>query len=278
MFGIPWVVGRYGPDAKTEDKNVLFSAVAGLGRNGKIIIPESMLIERLDGAGGTADSQALYSGLAAWIDAQVSELVLGQTASTSGTPGRLGGDDEQANVRTTILRSDGKALAASLGQLVKFFTDLNYGPQQRYPRVMIAPINPEDLAALGSFLAQLLPLGLTVSAKDIRRRSGLAAPEDKDDILGGEMATMPPTTSTQARQRQTSEQILEEIAETALEDWQPQIRQTIAPVRRLAREAKDLPEFRDRLLDALDDETPERLLTALATATFEARGLGDGRD
>ena len=281
IFGIPWVMAKYGPNATAEDKNTLFKAVSGLGRNGKIMVPESTSLEVLDGA--DADNHALYQNLASWIDDQVSELVLGQTASTSGTPGRLGGDDEQASVRKTILHSDGKALAATLSnQLIRFFIDLNYGPQERYPRMMIAPLSPEDLSALGDFLAKLLPLGLKVSAKDILRRSGLAAPEDEADTLGGEMS-MPSTgpampRTGMARRRQTSADLLDEIAETALEDWQPQIRQAIAPVRALARESKDLTEFRDKLLDLLDDESPERLLTALAQATFEARGVGDARD
>ena len=122
--------------------------------------------------------------LVEWIDKQVSKAVLGQTATTEGTPGRLGGDDAQAEVRQDLIAADAKQLADTLNRdLVKSIIDINYGPQKAYPRIVIALPEEDDLALLADNLAKLVPLGLQISAQEVRQKLGLSTPDKDAEIL-----------------------------------------------------------------------------------------------
>ncbi|MDO6805881.1 DUF935 family protein, partial [Wenyingzhuangia sp. 1_MG-2023] len=80
-----------------------------------------------------------------------------------GTPGKLGNDDAQDDVRTDILKADARQLSNTINKyLVRSFVDLNFGPQAQYPRVEFQVIEPEDTEALTAALKELVPLGLKV--------------------------------------------------------------------------------------------------------------------
>jgi len=112
VFGMPLRVGKYQPGASKDDIAILKSAVANLGSDAAAVIPESMLIEFVESAKSTGGHE-LYNKLADWLDAQVSRGILGQTATTTGTPGKLGGDEAQSEVREDIRDDDAMQLAES---------------------------------------------------------------------------------------------------------------------------------------------------------------------
>src|SRR5690606_39861139 len=47
------------------------------------------------------------------MDAAISKLIVGQTASSQGTPGRLGNDDLQGEVRNDLVKADADLVSAS---------------------------------------------------------------------------------------------------------------------------------------------------------------------
>ena len=101
----------------------MISAVANIGTDAAAVLPESMRIE-FQQVAQAGSGHALFLALAEWLDRQISKAVLGQVASTEGTPGRLGNDDAQAEVRKDILRADAKQLANTLNRdLIKPFID-----------------------------------------------------------------------------------------------------------------------------------------------------------
>lgn len=186
VFGMPLRVGKYGPAATDQQKTALLNAVASIGTDAACIIPETMIIEFIESA-KPQGGENLFKDLANWLDDQVSEGVLGQTASTKGTPGKLGGDDEQAQVREDIKLSDADQLSQTLRRdLVKPLVDLNFGPRERgeYPRLRIFTDQPEDLVSLSKSLPPFIDRGLPVEASVILDKFGLQMPEEGAELLG----------------------------------------------------------------------------------------------
>ena len=107
------------PGALPKDIDTLIKAVANIGSDAAAVLPDNMRIEFVEAA-KSAGGEKLFQGLAEWLDRQVSKAVLGQVASTEGTPGKLGNDDTQAEVRQDILKADAKALGNTVSR--------GYGP------------------------------------------------------------------------------------------------------------------------------------------------------
>lgn len=183
VYGMPLRVGRYGPSATEEDVAILVSAVANIGTDAAAAIPESMRIEFVEAS--KSSSAEVFSGLAEWADKQVSKAVLGQTASADGTPGALGNQTAQSEVRDDLRDADAEELADTLNRdLVGAYLALNRGSMaaEDAPRLLIKAEQPEDMAALTSALSALVPLGLRVEASVIRDKLGLPDPPDGEDV------------------------------------------------------------------------------------------------
>ncbi len=187
VFGMPFRMGKYHPGATPEDINVLKMAVANLGSDAAAVFPESMQVELVEAAKG--GSQDFYKALAEYLDDQISKGILGQTASSSGTPGKLGDEKLQSDVRDDIRDDDAEQLEETLNRdLVKPFIDLNFGPQENYPQLQLRAIEQEDVNALVTALEKLVPLGLKVEQSVVRDKIGLpdpAAGAKPEDLLQG---------------------------------------------------------------------------------------------
>lgn len=181
-FGQPLRLGKYGPNASEADKETLFQAVARIAGDCAAIIPASMTIEfpQPPAAAGTA----LYLDTANWLDQQLSKATLGQTTTTDAISGGHAVSKEHRQVQEDIERADAKALSAAINRdLVRTWIDLQYGPQEKYPRIRIARPDEEDLKQLSDSLAKLVPLGLKVGQREIRSKFGLSEPEGAEEVL-----------------------------------------------------------------------------------------------
>lgn len=280
LFGIPMRIGRYHSSATEDDRRALRAAVAGLGSDAAGVMPESMqidLIEAASGSGTDAHEKAVR-----WLCDQVTHLVLGQTATTEGTPGRLGSDDAQQEVRLDILKADCADLAETLNRdLVRAWTDLNFGPREKYPRIALRPQDPEDVKALAESLGALVPLGLGVEASVVRDRLGFPDPPEGAEVLrpqdsgGPAPAGAEPEGAAAARR---IESVLEELEARAEDGWERDMEPILAPVRALAARASGYEEFLEGLPRALGSMGDRRLVERLASLCTAARGLGDARD
>lgn len=183
-YGQPIRVGKYGPGASEADKNELFRAVANIAGDCAAIIPNSMQIEFVETHAG-ATSDGLYQKRADWYDQQMSKCVLGQTATTDALVGGLGSAMEHRLVQEDIERSDAKQLAAILNRdLITPWAKLEWGEGVKPPRLVIARPEAEDIKATTEAVAQLVPLGLKVSARQMREKLGLDEPEKDEELLG----------------------------------------------------------------------------------------------
>lgn len=236
VFGMPLRLGKYGSTAKDDEIAILKMAVANLGTDAAAVFPESMQVELVE-AGNKSGSADFFERLANYLDNQVSKGILGQTASSSGTPGKLGNEDLQAEVRDDIRDDDAEALEDTLNRdLVRPYIDLNFGPQQQYPEIQIRAIPPEDVKALVDAVVQLVPLGLRVEQSVMCDKLGLPDPDPNvrpEDLLrpqgggqqyvpetqhAGPMAqTAKPALNAMAQGRFTEEQqALENLADSAI--------------------------------------------------------------
>ncbi|MGH7907886.1 MAG: DUF935 domain-containing protein [Candidatus Binataceae bacterium] len=185
VFGQPLRVGKYGPGATENDKNVLLNAVANIGADAAAIIPDSMVIEFTEARQqGSAD---LYERFCDYLDRQVSKAVLGQTLTTE-TPRQGGGSRAAAQVhdavRRDIMGADARRLAATITRdLVKPIVELNFGPQPRYPRFSIGLPEDADAKIFADTIAKLADRGLKISQKTVLDKLGLPAPLEGEPIL-----------------------------------------------------------------------------------------------
>lgn len=279
VFGMPLRLGKYGSSARPEDINVLKMAVANLGNDAAAVIPESMKIEFVEG-GKSTGGDTLFMRLADWLDAQVSRGILGQTATTQGTPGKLGNDQAQAEVRSDIRDDDACQLAETLNRdLVIPFIDLNFGPQENYPELVLRAVENEDLTVLTSALEKLVPLGLKVEQSVVRDKLGLPDPEKDAELMGVNRAGLEPAPTEAANNSialnrehkgcACNRSEIEPTVETTLFDWMKE--QSVGPSAKMIESAESLlnqveslEEFKERLIDLFAATEPELLAETMA--------------
>ena len=182
-YGHPLRLGKFQPGASDEDKRTLLRAVTNIAGDMAGIIPETMMIEFIEAANVGA-AHALYKERCDWLDQQISKLVLGQTATTDAVTGGLGSGKEHREVQESIERADAAALAAILNRdLIRPWMQLNGGPRQVYPRLIIKRPEQEDLKAFSDAIGPLIDRGLEVEQATIFGKFGLPEPKAGGKIL-----------------------------------------------------------------------------------------------
>lgn len=131
-FGSPTGKGTYPAGALPAERNKLLQALSAIATDTGIIVPEGMQIELLEASrSGTADYTALYDRM----DRAIAKVVLGQVGSTEGTPGKLGNDELQSDVRDDIIKADADLICESFNRsIVRWLTEWNF-PGAAVPRV-----------------------------------------------------------------------------------------------------------------------------------------------
>ena len=277
-FGMPTGVGKYGPNAKPEEKSALLQAVRAIQTDSGIIMPEDMAIELLEAArSGTSD----YAALQDKMDAAIQKVVLGQTASTQGTPGRLGGDDLQGDVRDDIIKADADLVCESFNQgPARWLTEWNF-PGAKVPRVFRVTEEPEDLDARAERDEKVSRLGYKPTLKYIRETYGedweekAPPPAPRPDSKVPNNGREPGAADAKFAE---GDSVLDPPARLV-----PQLERKVAPVsakwieqiRQAADRATSLEELREyvlRLAPAMSlDEYAAAMAEALAAATLAGR-------
>ncbi len=202
VYGIPFRIGRYGPNATLDDKRALFRAVRDIASDAAAIVPIGMPIEMISVSGN--HGEAVFGNLIQYLDMQVSKVVLGQTMTAdAGSSGSLAQAKVHNEVRLDIKRADGQQTAGTINRdLIPWFVAFNFGPQERYPTVEFPVAEPEDIKALSDAVARLVPLGLKVSQRQMRDKLALSEPEAGEELL---TAPARPTTTPPADPEAPSE-------------------------------------------------------------------------
>ncbi|MDB5432413.1 MAG: hypothetical protein JWP35_3529 [Caulobacter sp.] len=189
VYGLPLRVGRYENGESPENISLLMRAVAGVSSDAAAVFPKSMDIEFISGQSSGA-GDGIFQRLCEYSDKATSKVVVGQTATTDAETGGLGSGKEHGEVRADLRDSDARRLAATINrQVVRPMVDLNFGPQAKYPRVRVGVAESVDVKALAEALSSVVPLGLKVSAREVRGKMGLSEPAAGEEVLG---PTAPP--------------------------------------------------------------------------------------
>ena len=210
--------------------------------------------------------------LVEWIDKQVAKAVLGQTATTEGTPGRLGSDDAQAEVRQDLIAADAKQLADTLNRdLVKSVIDINYGAQQAYPRIVITLPEQEDLALLASNVEKMVNLNMEVSMQEVRQKMGLSTPGKDEQLL---RAPNMPSFEQAHNQQLAMNRDAGGLTDLLLDDLQPITQDLLRPLHTQVDSAKSFDELIAQLPEVLKSMDTETLQDILSRAGFTASAQG----
>ena len=194
-YGQPIRVGKYPAGATEEDKDTLFRAVANIAGDCAAIIPESMTIEfieskaqgrverPLQGARRLARPAGIEGGARPDRDYRRDRR---RPRGRPGAPPGPGGHRA----------ADAKALAAILNRdLVRPWIDLEFGPQEKYPRIRIARSEQKDMRLVADVVKSLVPYGLRIARSDINDMIGLPEPDDDAEVLMPPAAPQPPPSS-----------------------------------------------------------------------------------
>ena len=292
VFGMPLRLGKYSYGAAESDIAVLKMAVANLGSDAAAVFPDTMQIELVE-AGKAAGSNEFFEKLAKYLDDLISKAVLGQTASSGGTPGKLGNEILQATVRDDIRDDDAEQIEETLNlYLVRPFIDLNFGPQENYPIIHLAAVVQEDITMLSEALAKLVPLGLRVEQSVIRDKMGLPDPDEGAECLTAPVAAPPPENlpPVKAANRRKAlnqedpddEDAVDEIVDAQLSEWEPVIDPLVAPIQTLVNELAQnggtLQDLLSKLPEIFPGQDTTQMIAELAQAMFKARAMGDVTD
>lgn len=301
VFGMPLRLGRYDPGASEQDITVLKRAIQDLGHDAGAVVPKSMLIEFVDAArmSGSSSSDPVFGKLATFLNNEISIGILGQTASASGTPGRLGNDDTQAQVREDIRDHDADQLAGTIQRdIINPMVDLNFGPREAdgYPIFSLAHEKPEDLKAFSDSITPLIKAGLRVEAQAVRDKWGLDMPAEDAEIIGGKpaapIAPVPGDDDDEGEELTEGEALqrmlhalapgvadeIEVLTDKEARRWREQLEPLVKPIFALASRSQSYGDFTDQLDGVLGEMDDKLLIERLATTTLKARGLGDARD
>lgn len=143
-FGMPTAKGTI-PAGMLEDvafRQKALEALKAIASETAVLVPEGMEIELLEAA---RSGTGTYDTMTAAMDAAIAKLTVGQTASSEGTPGKLGNEQLQSDVRDDIVKADADLICGSFNrQVVAWLTEWNF-PGAKPPRVWRVIEPPDDL-------------------------------------------------------------------------------------------------------------------------------------
>lgn len=281
-FGYPLRLGKYPKNASKSDINVLKTAVRNLGRDVGAVVPDSMVIDIVNGIQGNGNV-TLYERLANWCDKQISKGVLGQTMSTDAEGGQYKGDLHN-EIRLEIRESDAAQLAATINRdLIRPYVMLNYGIQENYPVFNMPVPRPEDIPSLIKAVNTLVPLGMRIKADDLYYKLGLTRPNDTDEILTSPAGQAPgplqpnsqrPTQLQLNRQQEKREEV-QELIDDAADEWEQITSPLQKRIEELAAACNTYDEMMQKIPSLLREFDTDLSAEKLALAAFKARALGD---
>jgi phage gp29-like protein len=280
-FGYPVRLGKYGKKAAKEDIATLKRAVAAIGSDVGAVIPDSMVIDIVESK-TTGTNAQVYRELAEWVDKELSKLVLGQTASAEGTPGALGGQPGQEEVRQDICRADALQFDQTINRdLVIPYVNFNFGEQAVYPRIKTKLVESKNVQLVVDSVSKLVPMGLKVKKAEMLTLLGLSAPAEDDEVLEQPASPAGMAGFNSAEQRVSLN--AGEAAEISEPDLDPggeadgftAITDDIAGVLEKALDkAADFKSFKKELEKLAAEWPADKIAELLAVATFKARVKG----
>lgn len=257
-FGTPTAVGRFPPGTSLTDQAKLLSALRAIQRDSAIIFPEGMQAELLEATrSGSADHEA-FTRL---MNEAITILITGQTASTQGTPGKLGNSQEQNEVRTDITKADADLVCMSFSaSIARWLTDWNF-PGAAYPQVWRIMDDPEDQAQAADRDAKLFTVGFVPTLDRVTQVYG----EGYEPVPAGTpipqavTPTMPPTPAFAEATDALGLTPIDPMTERMSLESGPALKDMLDQIQLYAESAESLEQLRDWLLESYGEMDTARL-------------------
>lgn len=271
-FGSPTAVGKYPSGTPETEQDKLLNALQAIQTDSAIIFPQGMEAELLEATrGGTADYTALYDRM----DAAIARITLGQTASTQGTPGKLGNDDLQSDVRADIVKADADLVCMSFNAtVVKWLVEWNF-PGAALPQVWRKCEDEEDENSSAERDEKICKMGFKPTLKYIH------------DKYGGEWVEVKPSANPATDQNAGAAQFAEgdtrfpdqAALDAMIESIAPDLLQgqataTLKPVIEMIAASADYAEVHEALAGIFPSMNTQQLEETLARAMFVAEVWG----
>lgn len=170
-FGSPTALGSI-PAGKWNDealKDAVLDALLQFSSEAAIVVPEEATVTLLEAArSGSGTYDELYDRM----DAALAKLIVGQTASSAGTPGRLGNEELQSQVRDDLVKADADLVCASFNNgPCTWLTQWNF-PGAKAPKVWRKVEPDEDLKSAADTDTAISALGFEPSEQYVQERYG----------------------------------------------------------------------------------------------------------
>lgn len=280
IYGLPTRIGKYASGADDKDKRTLLNAVREIGHNAAGIIPETMQIELLNAANGSADP---FQAMIDWADKTSSKAILGGTL-TSQADGKTATNalgQIHNEVRHDLLVSDAKQLAGTLTrQLILPLLQLNKGNVDisRMPRFVFDTQLPEDLTVYSDSLPKLVGIGMKIPLSWAQEKLAIPLASEDEPVLAFQTGVKTDLKSAPLSYRRVALSKTGEIVGAAQADLdnadlsKVALPEMIEPflngLGQALAEGDSYEDIQERLLRVYPDLTAEQFQTALARVVF----------
>lgn len=141
-FAMPTALGQHDYGQDDDRLNELVTALQAIHTDSGVAMPKDVEITLLEAKrSGTTD----YETFCKYMDKAISKVTIGQVASSEGTPGRLGNEELQADVRQDLVKADADLICESWNRGPgRWLTAWNF-PGAKPPRVWREVEQDEDL-------------------------------------------------------------------------------------------------------------------------------------
>lgn len=271
-FASPTALGKFPSGASGPEINKLLAALYAIRSDSAVAIPEGMSAELIEAArNGTGDYKTLHETM----NAEIERIIIGQTAGSSGTPGKLGGDDLQGDVRLDIIKADSDLICESINRgPARWLTEHNFSGAAP-PRVYRVIEEAEDANDLAERDQKVQAMGFKPGLAYVKETYGEHWEEARQaEAEEPEPAPLPEFTESQAPDREDQlVALLSAQADPIIAGW-------IDRIQRLVDEADSIEAIRDGLIDLVPDLDTRQLgeLMQYALATAKVAGMADAAD
>jgi len=295
VFGMPLRLGKYDPGAGKADKDALVAAIQSLGSDAAGIISKNTEIEFVEAVKGLSGGNIVYEKLAEFCDKQISKAILGQTATTEGTPGKLGNEDAQDLVRHDLIKADAESLNTTVrNQIFRPLVGYNFGWDKPLPWFNLLYEKAEDMETLMKVYEGASRLGQPISREHVSARFKIPLPKEGETVLQPAPAIPGPgggnnrvaakfrlpgddRTGTRVvvagREKivfTAEQEAIEGLKAAALEKADAMLAPLVDPIVRIVEESADFDEAKARIMAAYGDMDDAALTEWLARTLFTA--------
>jgi phage gp29-like protein len=219
------------------------------------------------------------------MDNAIAKVILGQTATTQGTPGKLGGDDAQNDVVENIIKASSDLLCQSFNRgPARWLTEWNF-PGARPPRVWRQTEPAEDLNSRAERDERVFALGYRPTLKSVQDTYPgdweLAPKAAPPEVIPGRLSTaldpaVPPEDAEFAERepRAATKDTVDLQVDRLTQDSTAILDDLMAPIWSLLDQVDSMEELGERIEELYPHLAPDALADLMGDAMTAAQMAG----